>query len=978
MGKRSSYNSLGVLVCILLTLLTLSMIRLSFADQPDPEQKESQLLLGRTSFNEEMQNTFDSLFGTSGSLYWLSEGSNNSDLNTIVAPYHSLNGDLSNNDYVRGDSNVFTGVTVDASDSSFLTDGFIYVFPDYATSDTAYGIYYNTASSVKIYNPGSIFVGIDSPTNDVFAYGLYSEANSCSLENSGNIFLEMEGSMTNGEMELYGLYSDSNTNTLTNSGNIFVHGSNEDNGNGAADVYPFGLYVEGGDTATLSNSGNVYIFGESADGDGTVMYSYGLLSYADENTLTNTGNILVESELEDTTANTDDPEIFSVGASAGDDRWANPVVRATINNSGIIGAYTTVTQCTGVSKAGAAGIWVGTSDSFSINNTGKIFTKATIENSTVKDLDMTGMGGTSAGTASVENAGDILVEAEFENASTTKSTLIGGISLAGKNMNVNNSGNIILKTTFNTSNVSLANYIVSGIYVDGGSANVRNSGLVSLETSFSWFSAAITFIDVPNGTLSNTGTIYVEDNIALLNLFGTRGLALFNSNVTLEDGFSYTFHNLPSITTKPIFVDSKSSLNLNDTTLIARASADTYFGIPYPVIENSGTVTGEFGSLENGCANPDITVDWATSDHGEGAAIVFGYMPQRSSGISSIHGAYTSMRNIMNRTFDYVFKKALQPLKVAKVQKPVLLADARETPTSLGYSGTMNTWLPNGVFMLPYYTNIDADDLGYDADLWGMELGFEKDITDNLKTGIFAGIGRTALDYDGFDDNYDNQDDYYGGLFGFYLKGNWYGAALVSFYRAVHHYNGETGPNLTIDENDRYSSWAIDSRILGGYIFRMGNFNLVPIFGLEYTPWHTESHTTDTAGNNGWQTHYTEDNEDFLKFLGGIDVNGAWETTSNTTISLSIGARLEQELNNNDISVIQTVYPARPSALGQTLPLNLRYAAKVEKNVNDTTFLGHGGISVAFDSFEFNATITGEYNDDYTAVGGYVTAGYKF
>ena len=94
-------------------------------------------------------------------------------------------------------------------------------------------------------------------------------------------------------------------------------------------------------------------------------------------------------------------------------------------------------------------------------------------------------------------------------------------------------------------------------------------------------------------------------------------------------------------------------------------------------------------------------------------------------------------------------------------------------------------------------------------------LGFEKDITDNLKTGIFAGIGRTALDYDGFDDNYDNQDDYYGGLFGFYLKGNWYGAALVSFYRAVHHYNGETGPNLTIDENDRYSSWAIDSRILG-------------------------------------------------------------------------------------------------------------------------------------------------------------------
>ncbi len=938
-------------------LFFMVMSTLSFAESVDVSRKFNQFRNERDNAESQIEDSFDSLFGESGSLYWLTTGTPPDSMNSIEGPFSSSSGDLGSSDFVYSIENNYEGVVIDNADDSFTNAGFIYTFPDYSSSDEAYGIENDsTASDISIWNSGSIYVGIDSPDDYCYLYGISADPSTTAfVENDGNIFLEVEspGMIDEGE-DLYGLYIDTDNSKVTNKGNIFLHGSNQSDGSHYADVYSYGIHVDS-DSTEINNSGDILVYGESTTGDYTYVESYGIYVDTDDATISNSGNIFVKSFLSDTTGNFGDNITLAFGI------YADLNNDGKVINTGLIDVYS-YAEDTEHDRLGSAGIFLEHADTCSITNAGKIFSRADILNTdNTNEFGNYGICSYENDSTNIINTGDILVDTSLTNLGNY---IPGSISYASgiyaessSETKIYNSGNILVNLS--STEAPQSDIYGYGIYVrSSGSSTVTNTGLIAVTGDFPE-GAAIGFNNVTSGTLQSGGTIYTSTNVY--------GLSVRNSsNVTLLNSFGYAFHGDPDVHLEPIFVDNTSSLDLNNSTLIAYTGDDLYFNEPYPLFDDAGTgaVNGSFSTLRKGFSNPDIEVEWADAERGANSAVVFTYDPKESMGATAIHAAYTTVRSSMDRVFDFAFRRSIQQdTTLAKINKPIMLADARSVTTGLG--GFTTSQYSNGVFVLPYYANTDADDLGYDADSWGMQIGYEKKFSRDLRLGAFGGFGRSDVDFtdDGYDENNDDQDTYSAGIYGLYNYGSWYTALLVSYNRVVHHYDGQTGPNLSIDEDDRYSSWAIESKVLGGYAFDFGNVSLVPVVGLEYTPWHTESHTTD-ADNPSWNKHYGEENCDFVRALGGVDVLGSWSTQQGFEVGLTAGVRVEQALNDNDIEVTQSLPGIQPVTL--------------EEDVDDTSVLGHASISVSFEQFDFNLSFSGEYNDDYAVYGGFLSAGFRF
>jgi hypothetical protein len=246
-----------------------------------------------------------------------------------------------------------------------------------------------------------------------------------------------------------------------------------------------------------------------------------------------------------------------------------------------------------------------------------------------------------------------------------------------------------------------------GIYLRGGTWDVANPGVVQGYVA---------------GDVLDESTWTVTNGFRTLRV-GQDALSV-PAVATLTDDFQVVFNGDPDAAgyVIPIFVAEGSTLNLNSQNLIATPGSDVVLNKNYRVIENEGTVTGEFGGLVAG--NPAISTIWSGADNGENAAVLFGYEPETPATPAPAEVAVTMADTATDQLRQFAMGNALRGTEIAP-----------EGPTAIvrPWAGNLNCSKKDGV--------------GYNAGMAGVLAGVEAPVTADIVAGGHVVTGGANVDY---------------------------------------------------------------------------------------------------------------------------------------------------------------------------------------------------------------------------------------
>ena len=854
-------------------------------------------------------------------------------------------------------------------------------------ADCVYGVYVDEYTGTFT-NSGTISAsalagnasGTDSEVVAGAVFGAYFDDNVGSFSNSGDISASASAGDALGDGsgvfagEMVGAYFYYDVGSFTNSGTISAsalagNASGTDSEVVAGAV--FGAYFDD-NVGSFSNSGDISASASAGDalGDGSGVFA-GAVSgaYFDDNvgSFTNSGTISASASAGDALGAGSWVEVDDVYGAYFDDDVGS------FTNSGTISASAVAGNAGGTDSYVEAYNVYGAyfdGDVLNFSNTGTISASATAgnasgENSIVEISDVYGVYFES-GVNYFDNQGTIAARVQAgDNADVSFVAAV----FAGGDAAINNNGNIVTQVTAGN-NATVDS--VAGIAVnesDETTATINNSGNIylsidSASVPSSVNNAAGIYIMDSTATVSNPGAVYLYTNIAGADI---RTLRAESSDVTFTDRFSVVFGS-PGITERPIYIDALSSLNLNNTALVARAGSGLLLATPYDVIENDeGAVNGTFGEdLVTGFVNPDITVAWQDPlERGEDAAVEFGFAPQGNVAGRSVNMAASLLSFRMNQFSNAIHNPSLfTPILAKRDEKPVMFAQVEQDTMSDASSVHRGDDYRNGMFFLPYYTKMNDSGIGADADSYGFLLGYERKLTDVLSGGVFGGFGRSEVDFTGrYDGNSEDQDALTLGLHLLYDQSIWFADLMASYNRIDHDYSGRTGANLELGETDEYNSDAVVAQALSGLKLTVGETaGVYPYLGLRWTYWDTESHTTDVAYPN-WRKHYDSFDDNWFKGIVGVNADKKWKAASNATLKLYGGVGLEHALNDNEVEMAQSLQGIR---------------ATVKEDISDTSLVGNLGLQYIRGNFSASLDLTGENNSDYDAYSGFVRLGYMF
>jgi hypothetical protein len=301
----------------------------------------------------------------------------------------------------------------------------------------------------------------------------------------------------------------------------------------------------------------------------------------------------------------------------------------------------------------------------------------------------------------------------------------------------------------------------------------------------------------------------------------------------------------------------------------------------------------------------------------------------------------------------------------------VYLAQAKAGVSEVGPSlgGGITGKENNGVFFYPFYLKVDGDDLKYDGDAKGAVLGYERNLENGLRLGVFGGYARGYVDYEvkGADD--EDQNIYAGGLYIDQLcrkECPWYlGLTVLGYYAEHEDYDGQTGLNYEIHEKADYDSYGMEGRFTVGYRIMGKDWELMPSIGAGLTYWHLESFSTDAA-DPVWDRHYSSKGEVYGKVMAGISGVKRWGD-KDRRYYLGGLVRVEEALGDNDLKI------------GQAIPAIGTGKVKVEEEVGDFSVTGRLELGVKIrDRYTLSLSPGMTYNSDYKAYGGQALFGIAF
>jgi hypothetical protein len=324
-------------------------------------------------------------------------------------------------------------------------------------------------------------------------------------------------------------------------------------------------------------------------------------------------------------------------------------------------------------------------------------------------------------------------------------------------------------------------------------------------------------------------------------------------------------------------------------------------------------------------------------------------------------GVIQNSNLIQQRTFSQLLAQHIK-------NQETLLADSGQTASDAGFLvAKSGEFLENAFFVRPYAKSIDRDEnngFGYDGNLYGIILGYERNLSRELTIGAHAGFGMGSIDYTGtgYDENEEDQTIYSLGLHASYNPDAWHFDGSATFYMAEHEYDGLTGAILEQNEDDDYTSRGLEAEAIGGYVFSSGKWAAMPYAGLGYSWISAPSHTTD-ADDPAWDTHFDSVNEHILRSILGAQVSGNL-AAGDVTIVPTLGVRWQYALTDNDIAVTQ-------SMLGSP-------SYEVDEDLSRSSIIGDASVVFSKGPGSLELGGMGEYNADYTSYGGWLALKYAF
>ncbi|AEH23179.1 outer membrane autotransporter barrel domain protein [Thermodesulfobacterium geofontis OPF15] len=858
---------------------------------------------------------------------------------------------------------------------------------------TSWGVYADDYIG-NFTNTGNILVTAQATNGSAHARGVKVDYIS-NFTNTGSIWVSAQA--TNGYAGAKGVKGDDSIDNFTNTGNIWLATQ-------ATNGMAYTIGVDAHDyIGNFTNTGNIRVTAQATNGSA---FTEGISAYGSIYNFTNTGNILVVSQA------TNGPA-FASGVDPGN--------IGNFTNNGSISVI-----ANGTDYVYAAGVGTGNIGSFTSNGTISVNAIASNGNATAYGILAGDVGNfTNAGTIDITatatngtakayglNVGVVDTIGNFTNNGTIKITATGkdaeatglyAVFLTGTLLNDINglikvsaqgeqsanatgiyvekaqTGSTILnKGLIDVSAISTSGSVNSiGIYLKDSNTTFTNNGTIKVYASGNVDKVAGIYVANSTVQLSNPGEVVVWGNVPseakIRTLYVDTG-----SNVTLKDKFAITFgapgtgHNIA-----PIYVASGSALNLNSTTLVVRLwnNSAQYIVVntPYSIIEYNGTVNGNWGGLEKGYTNPLINVTWYNSTiTDKDAQIIFKYSalnnPEQALGpVSSITGGVIINSIMVDNVF--TFLPISSPLIFVKGYQPIMLASSGVSDVGAGYS-VGGIEYRGGMWFKPLYTYVDADDLGFDADAYGFNIGLGGFLTKNFSLGIYANYLRAEYDYSISSAKDGDSDIFSVGIAGMwkmmkdtYLRYNVYG------FSSSNDYHGRTGFNFELKEKASYNMNGVHAEILIGKVYR-GKLNIIPEIGIKYTYYNPESFWTkvyDSAGNrvSSWDRYYDPDNKHMWKGLVGVMVAGETKA-GGIPVNLFAYGRLEQAFGENDISALNYMRsdPTR---------------WEISKEINRTTFIVQlGGEFMLQKNLGLEISGRGDFNGDYSGYTGKVMLRYSW
>jgi hypothetical protein len=747
------------------------------------------------------------------------------------------------------------------------------------------------------------------------------------------------------------------------------------------DSYVYGKFTNTGEISASATAG-------SATGDSSEVYVIGTrgvqFDYGLEGSFTNTGTIDAIAAAGDAAGNLSEVYVRGLHGVV----FKYPVYK-NFSNEGTITATAALGDASGNDSYAWAhhifGVRLFDEIYGTFTNTGTISTSLTAgsasgENSTMEITDIYGVY-LAAGAGSFDNQGDISVDVQAaDNAMISPVAAVfvnngGGFNdvpmriepsimvtepLPSDAGTIDNSGSISASVK-----AGAGSLLEAGGIVVVGDARINNTGdiFVSVDSPYedSVARAAGIYLDGSTAEVSNSGAVYLFSNMG--GDSDMRTLYAEYSNVTFVDSFSAIFGS-PGIEDDPVYIDADSTLNINDADLIARAGNDLLLATPYGVIENDGTVEGEFANLTVGYTNPDITVNWADSaEKGENAAVVFGFEPQNNVGARSVNVGSALLSQRLNLFSNVLYGPGSSSELTADVNKKSVLY-AQAGSSDAGPNVPLAYRYENGMYFLPYYSSLRDSGIGADADTYGFFLGYERILGNDFIAGVFGGYSRSDLDYTGvFNGNTEDQDTYSLGVNVVYDQPGWFGDFFANYNWISHEYAGRTGANFELPETADYDSKAFVSQIRAGYKHFLGyDAGLYPYVGLRSTYWSTDGYKTSVAHAN-WAKDYGSFSDTWFKGLLGVSADKTLQRTDDCTWRVYGGVGVERTLNDNDVVITQTLQGI---------------SASVKEEYSRTSWTGNMGVEYGKNNFSITFDVSGEKNSDYDVYGGLFKFKYQF
>lgn len=845
------------------------------------------------------------------------------------------------------------------------------------SDDIGYEVSSSETSYTSSEEINALEVGVNSNVSDI--WGVYSDHDLITLENTESGKIEAIGEILLPSSSLFlgsiiGVSVEGDVDYFSNRGNIMsralIGDINIDSG--SVNVKDnFGVYILG-EVASFYNYG--YIRNISSIGDIkadqynlVISNGYGIFLEDRVDKFYNYKDIIVESKV----GNIEGSEVLlGIGYMYG--VYFNGIVGSfsnygTIRNSVEVGDITG--NDSGVEISYAYGVYFNEPIN-NFLNTGTVKVDLLVgdaigTNSSIVIREVEGLYINS--NASLINRGNIF--SLISSGKNSEVLYVGAVGMLGEAVSLINYGSI--KNSLNLGKNSTVEYIY-GIYVKGnGSKTIVNNGTISLlvegEVASVDKAAAIYVEDAPNVTISSKGPIYLYSDNPNANM---RTLWLtspsVSSQVTIEDYFGIVFGST-GINKRPIYVEENSVLDLNGATLVAYAGERLKFNKPYYIIElesSSASVLNSFSGLKNGAKNPDLEVDWYALSGSiatvspEDLAVIWKYKPEKSAAIASIHAPMLFIKNMVNSLDYHLQDKSFFSWGILEEQNIQLASSEHILGDRASFQ--VDRVKETQVFIEPLYSDIEADNLGYEAQSLGINIGLERQLSESLFWGGFGGISELKVTFTDWKNGgiEDKQTVYHLGNYGMYVQNNWYVKGTAIGYGVEHQYLGKTGPDLDLRETAEYWSYGVETELVGGYIKgSKKEWLIMPEVGLGFSYWKVDSFKTK-ASDEYWNKSYQGEDDEYVRSILGITgVKRLW--AEKYTIDGLVSLRWEHTLNNSELAFTQSL-----NSLGSG-------KKRVKEEIGKDSLVGRVGLKVYLSkNSSLDFLVRSEYNQDYKIYSG--------